>query len=255
MENSQVNVRKSVYDLTDDEIQQLRDAFTKLYTTKLPHKPYNVYQEQAGILQHNGHYQRNDMLFLPWARAYFFNFERVLQQVSTQSIMLPYWNYTSAQAIAEGLPKIFAEPLYQNLAKELVPNPLYQANYIIPLKTFREVNDNTSLLEKAQKSAQIALKVQDFIDFGTSIYTTDILSHSYLGGSVANSETTSYDPIFWFTHCQLDHFWWQWQQHNPSANNSVPNSVKEALLKPFMLNGEPMRGRDVLNTEVLGYTY
>ena len=100
------------------------------------------------------------------------------------------------------------------------------------------------------------MKISNFIDFGTSIYATDIVSHSYIGGSSANTQTTSYDPIFWFTHCQLDHFWWQWQQNHPDGNDTVPNSVKSATLAPFMkTKKEALKGKDVLNTEDLGYTY
>lgn len=261
---SNLNVRKSVYDLSNKEIEVLRDAFAKLYTQKLPHKPYMAYQEHAGILQSDGHYQRNDMLFLPWARAYFYNFERALQAVTRrrkQTVTLPYWDYTSKRAVKYGLPKLFSEPYYERKGKggskviEVMPNPLYQAEYIIPFQTYREVNESTSLLEKAGKLAKAAFKQSNFIDFGTSIYATDIVSHSYIGGSSANTATTSYDPIFWFTHCQLDHFWWQWQQENPTSNDTVPNSVKKAKLNPFQLDKKAMKGADVLNTEDLGYTY
>lgn len=231
---------------------------------QLPHQAHKAYQTHAGILQSDGHYQRNDMLFLPWARAYFFNFERALQAVSRKrktTITLPYWDYTSKRALKYGLPKLFSEPYYERKLKgktkgfEVVPNPLYQAEYTIPFQTYREVNESTSLLQKAGKLAKAAFKASNFIDFGSSIYTADIMSHSYIGGSSANTATTSYDPVFWFTHCQLDHFWWQWQQQNPDSNDTVPNSVKQATLSPFSLNKAPMKGIDVLNTENLGYTY
>lgn len=166
------------------------------------------YQELAGILNAFGHYQWNDLLFLPWARAYFWWFEQALHSVNP-AISLPYWDYTSQEAIDKGLPSMFTGDDYVNSAGEAKPNPLKMAAYKYPFQTFREVKADTSLLSKAADLLPAVYASDTFVDFSLSVYPVDILSHSYLGDTSANTHSTSYDPVFWFTHCQLDHMWWQ----------------------------------------------
>ena len=97
----------------------------------------------------------------------------------------------------------------------------------------------------------------DFVNFSMAIYPVDIFSHSYVGGSLANTHSTAYDPLFWFTHCQLDHFWWQWQ--NAHNNYLAPASVLETKMSPFTIDDgsglKIIRGLGVMNTNDLGYTY
>ncbi len=265
MSKKDVHVRKSVYDLSEREISNLRKAFEKLYKNR-------VYQEKAGILITDGHYMRNDMLFLPWARAYFADFEKALQAAVPNAkpvIMLPYWDYTSETAREEGIPPLLADPYYETTKKDKdgvkkttkKPNPFYRAEYNIPLYTFRNDAPNNKFLKSARNSARKAMNATDFVTFGTKIYVADIKSHIYLGGSSANTNCTAYDPIFWFTHCQLDRFWDQWQkqpERNDLGASTMPSSVLNAKLTPFSKDDEeetPLKAKDVLNTENLGYTY
>lgn len=256
-------VRKSVYDLNEEEQQNLRNAFQALYEkpvvldSSVVNAFANSYQELANILITAGHYQRNDLLFLPWARAYFFTFEQALRKVDA-SITLPYWDYTSAQAIEEGIPSLIADPTYHENGVER-SNPLFSAKYKFPLQTYREVDENTKPLIAAGPVRDQAMQQTNFIDFSLGIYPVDIFSHAYIGGSSANTNTAAYDPIFWFTHCQLDHFWYQWQQL--TEHQQVPSSVEKAELKPFLASATAeggigfLTGADVLDTANLGYTY
>lgn len=257
-----IYVRKSVYALSEQEKTALRDAFRTLYTN--PIAPYqtmiseypNQYQQLSAILNQFGHYEWNDLLFLPWARAYFWWFEQALRSVS-QDITLPYWDYTSDEAIADGLPDLFTAKEYVTANGETKANPLFAASYKYPFVTFRQLQDNTSLLQKAADLLTGVNAQTTFIDFSLSVYPVDILSHSYLGGSSANTHSTSYDPVFWFTHCQLDHMWWRWQKSHD--NYEAPVSVLETQLMPFTRERggktEILKGADVLHTAQLGYTY
>jgi len=253
--------RKSIYDLSPNEVERLRNAFRSLYeepiapNQQLVSKSANRYQELANILITQGHYQRNDLLFLPWARAYFYEFEQALRSIDAK-VSLPYWDYTSAQAITDGIPSILADETYSVNGQSLA-NPLFKARYKFPLQTFRDVSDSTKPLLAAVPVREEAMTRDNFVDFSLSIYPVDIISHVYIGGSSKDTNTAAYDPIFWFTHCQLDHMWYQWQQGN--TNQQVPNSVLSASLKPFVQQvGDQMSfltGADVMDTESLGYVY
>jgi hypothetical protein len=127
------------------------------------------------------------------------------------------------------------------------------------LHTFRNEEPNNKLLKLARIFARKAMKATDFVTFGTKIYLADIQSHIYLGGSSANTNCTANDPICWFTHCQLDRFWNQWQKQ-PKRKDlgelGMPDSVLNASLNPFSTDERTaLKTEDVLNTENLGYTY
>jgi hypothetical protein len=212
------------------------------------------------------------MLFLPWARAYFSDFEKALQAavpLAHPVITLPYWDYTSLTAIEAGIPPLLADPYYETTETDEngneetvnIVNPFYMAEYDIPLRTFRTDEPNKELLKAAKVLAGKAMEAADFVTFGTEIYLTDVQSHRYLGGSSADANCTAYDPIFWFTHCQLDRFWYQWQ-HLPKNKglgiSGMPDAVLNASLKPFTISDDKktaLKTKDVLDTKYLGYCY
>ncbi len=241
---SELRVRKNILDLSQEEVADLRQAFTLLYESR-------EYQQFAGILTRFGHTQQNDLLFLPWARAYFNEFELLLGK-SVPGVTLPYWDYTSEASRQEGLPGIVASPV----TDEHQPNPLYRAEWTEPLHTFRQPMPPEALAETA-RLAGTALSFDDFVTFSTSIWKADIFTHIWLGGSSRSTPTTAFDPVFWFSHCNLDRFWDEWQQRYDDY--SAPASVESADLKPFRIDddGTPrsMTGADVLRTTEMGYVY
>lgn len=260
--SNEIYQRKSVYALSEDEKTVLRDAFHTMYETPaisdqgLVKNVPQRYQQLSAILNQYGHYEWNDLLFLPWARAYMWWFEQALRSVAP-GISLPYWDYTSDEAIAGGLPDLFTREEYLSADGSIKANPLLMADYKYPFHSYRELKADTSLLQQAAALLPGVNAQTGFVDFSLAVYPVDILSHSYLGGSSANTQSTSYDPVFWFTHCQLDHLWWQWQEsHN---NHEAPVSVQKTELLPFteVTDGKPtmLTGADVLNTIQLGYTY
>lgn len=239
-----LRVRKNIDSLTPQEISDLRRAFQLLYDD-------GEYQRFAGILITYGHTLQNDLLFLPWARAYFYEFERLLRS-KVDTISLPYWDYTGEVARKEGLPEIVREPI----TDDGEPNPLYRAQWSLPLRTFREPGRPEVLAEAARLESE-AMELTSFVDFSTNIWPADIVTHVWIGGSSRSTETTAFDPIFWFSHCNLDRMWDAWQL---SRNDySAPETVLAADLKPFRTGerGEKkgMKSSDVMNTADLGYTY
>jgi tyrosinase len=65
-------------------------------------------------------------------------------------------------------------------------------------------------------------------------------------GDMMSNLTTSYDPIFWPIHSNLDRVWWAWQQLNPGAEPRQLDSV----LTPWSYTV-----RESLDMERFGYEY
>lgn len=243
---SELRVRRNLLSLSAQEVSDLRTAFELLYND-----PARPYQECAGVLSAYGHTDRNDLLFLPWARAYFNAFEELLR-TKVPTVTLPYWDYTSEESQSEGVPDIVANPF----TEAGQPNPLYRAEWSRPLHTFRQTKDPADLAQAAMLEAA-AFETSDFINFSTSIWLADISSHRWIGGSAGSVETTAFDPLFWFSHCNLDRFWYEWQRRYDDY--TLPRSVGMAKLQPFTttIDGEEqaMTGNDVIRTTDLGYLY
>lgn len=239
-----MRVRKNILSLTPDEVADLRQAFALLYEDQ-------EYQRFAEILINYGQTDQNDLLFLPWARAYFNEFELLLR-TKVDTVTLPYWDYTSEEAREHGLPEIVAVPETADGS----PNPLYKALWTQPLYTFRTPAD-PSLLAESEVIADQSFGFSDFVDFSTSIWRADIVTHLWLGGSSRSTATTAFDPVFWFSHCNLDRFWDTWQRQYDEY--SAPASVLAGKLKPFkkggIVKGPDLTGADVMRTADLGYTY
>ncbi|PTX60111.1 common central domain of tyrosinase [Kordia periserrulae] len=246
-----IRVRKSVYKLTDKEILAIRTAFDEIYEDSL-----QEYVAFSDILVNYGHATANDMDFLTWNRAFFLSFEKFLL-TKNPNLFLPYWNYTSAKAISEGLPKLFSEPTYFiNDGKEEKANPLYCGETTQKLRTYRTNNNaDTTLLATARKRSKIAFEATNYVDFNKLIWTMDATAHVWIGGTMTALSAATVDPLFWFVHCNLDRCWWKFQK-NKEVNDTIPASVLMAPLTPFTNNNkEQLFGKDVIHTRALGYTY
>ena len=65
-------------------------------------------------------------------------------------------------------------------------------------------------------------------------------------GDMFSNLTTSYDPIFWPIHSNVDRLWWEWQQEHPNSN---PVEL-DAVLTPWSYTI-----RDTLDMHRFGYEY
>jgi len=77
--------------LTDGQVDELRNAFRKIYDLDDRVEDRRNYNNQA--LTHQNHCQHGWERFLPWHRAYLYEFEQNLQDFFPD-LMLPYWDWT-----------------------------------------------------------------------------------------------------------------------------------------------------------------
>ena len=80
--------------LTEPEVDALRDAFRRIYDLNHFVDDRRNYNNQALI--HQNHCQHGWERFLPWHRAYLYEFEQNLQDF-VKDIMVPYWDWTMPQ--------------------------------------------------------------------------------------------------------------------------------------------------------------
>jgi tyrosinase len=80
--------------LTEPQLDTLRDAFRKTYDLNKFEEDRRSYNNQALI--HQNHCQHGWERFLPWHRAYIYEFEQNLQDFQP-GITVPYWDWTMPQ--------------------------------------------------------------------------------------------------------------------------------------------------------------
>lgn len=80
--------------LSEPEVEVLRDAFRAIYDLDKFADDRRSYNNQALI--HQNHCQHGWERFLPWHRAYLYEFEQNLQDFA-KDIMVPYWDWTMPQ--------------------------------------------------------------------------------------------------------------------------------------------------------------
>jgi tyrosinase len=110
--NEELEIRKSVSDLTPSEIAALVHAIKTLKTTIPEGSQISVYDQFVAvhlaatrlIHNHDGHsgeiadLAHENSAFLPWHREYILRFEDALQTVAP-NVTLPYWDWTDPEAL------------------------------------------------------------------------------------------------------------------------------------------------------------
>jgi tyrosinase len=88
--------------MSEEQVGQLREAFRKIYELDDFAEDRRSYNNQALI--HQNHCQHGWERFLPWHRAYLYEFEQNLQDFSPD-LSLPYWDWTMPQYWNDGAPQ------------------------------------------------------------------------------------------------------------------------------------------------------
>ena len=199
--------------------------------------------------------------FLTWHRPYIYQYEQRLQDIDPE-VTVPYWDWTDSESIANGIPQAFLDETYVDPETgETKPNPLRKwkdlqqqpsgdpsgtcgwDNYP---DTLRDA-DSSSELDDLRLLVEEALEEDQFLDFTRALENPHNRLHVWVNGTMSTFQS-SYDPIFWSHHANVDRQFWQWQKLY--GNASIPNSVRNFICNPF-----GTRVEDILDVHDLGYTY
>lgn len=248
-----LRIRSGAHNLTEQQVGQIRDAYRGMMAIS----DNRGYQYLGGLHGVPGwycwHHQQNARsaqrmeLFLPWHRAYLYNFEMAMRAVAPEAT-LPWWDWTLRPPRQNGLPQSFVDRTAGGQ-----PNPMAGFRINLP-STNPPINRATARDPGAPDDLPTAADVEavlsrtDWSDFNLAIEDLHDRVHGWVGGDMGLVGTAAYDPIFWSHHAMIDRLWSIWQVRNGQGN--IPTALLDVVLAPFNF-----RVRDVLNVNDLGYDY
>ncbi len=93
-----------------------------------------------------GYCEHGTVLFPTWHRAYLYALEQALQSIpGCSNVMLPFWDETSPESLAKGLPAALTWETFELDGQE-IPNPL--RSFILPVEIVDAVEGDNSLYSK-----------------------------------------------------------------------------------------------------------
>ena len=256
--------RKSIAELTPDEVTRLRLAYQKLrdLANSDPSDPRGWMQQamvhcwQCGGSGTDIH---QSWTFLPWHRAYLYFHERILcTLLNDDTFRLPYWSWDDASS--RSLPDI-----YQPATLNGAANSLYDAN-----RSSDAVN-GASMPAAIFPARQNPMNAGNFASFGGDGNGGGSLEngphgaiHMWTGTpddpnpDMGNLSLAARDPIFYAHHCNIDRLWAEFYRRNPVAHANP--SDPDFLTRGFQFFDETkqlvtIRVQDVLDPAPLGFSY
>ena len=206
-------IRKDAATLSAAEVATLTKAFQGLID-RSPTDP-NGYFTIAGIhglpklfcQHHNDPYN-------PWHRVYLKMFEDALRSVDgCADVTLPYWD------ISKPIPPLLLAPPFNAYT---FPSPIgqYQTGDQTQRYDQATIDDNLQQFDffgdVATSLSQVRWGRYSGFGGGSGYQQFSIQAHDSghvaTGPTMADQNVASYDPIFWFYHCNLDRFWLSWQK-------------------------------------------
>lgn len=223
------------YEEGSEELELLRKAFRGIMNldTEEPDNP-NSYFNVASIhwFPQPLYCRHHENAYNPWHRAYLLQFENALRSIDgCEDVTLPYWDIT-----ADSIPEVlFHEPFAEYEFKNRVDRPNGTAIAMPGDKTSRfDANEILGWLQFGDVRGDIrdALAASRWEDFNgwrgnepwvttptggmfpdhQAIIRAHDTGHGACGPTLSSPNLASFDPLFWFFHCNWDRLWWRWQQ-------------------------------------------
>lgn len=213
--------------------------------------------------------------FPHWHRLYTVQFEDALRRHGS-SVALPYWDWT----VEASLPKLATRANYYDAWRDTVVENPFLRGRIEHEGTYTARNVQPELTEVGPdgknalyQSMLLAFEQQDYCDFEVQFEVSHNAIHYLVGGrheyALSSLSYTSYDPIFFLHHSQVDRLWAIWQalqkyRKRPYLKAHCAAAQMTMPMKPFSFNEtfnlnsvtrSHARPDSVFDYENLGYTY
>jgi tyrosinase len=200
-----------------------RDAFNQALQAALAdgsYDPFPTIHSQPHMM-HGFMGPMGALRFLPWHRAFLYQFEQMLQS-HVPGVAIPYWDWANDPTL----------PAWLYLPPGVTRGP--DISYAPP--TQNDINNNV-------------LAANDYVTMTQNLEGYHNTMHMYAGGNkMPNPAVSPQDPLFWLHHANVDRIWALWQGANPGL--TPPLSGTDATMDPWTLSST-----DVLDTIDLWYYY
>jgi tyrosinase len=217
----EARLRKDVTALSAGELDKLKTAFEGVMARD-PNAD-DGYYKIAGVHGQPGSYcLHHEPRFNPWHRVYMKVFEDALRSVpGCEDVTMPYWDFETT------IPDVLGEDPFASytLPPGLPPGPLTTSRYdaatiTANLEGFDVFNEIATSLRQSMWGESDINGYQDF-----SIQAHDG-GHVSIGDTMRNQDVASFDPVFWFFHCNIDRLWLSWQT---LVNGTTLNGFKSTV--------------------------
>ncbi|MFM5894625.1 MAG: tyrosinase family protein [Novosphingobium sp.] len=231
-------LRKDAAGLSQQEIDSLAVAFQGLMDRDPddPNGYFAIAQIHGMPLRFCQHH--NDP-YNPWHRVYLKMFEDALRSIpGCAEVTLPYWDMTKP------MPGFFGQAPF---AQYKMPRAVGMMAMGDVTQRFTQAEIDGNLADygfgtdaaKALRSPRWGMYIRDDLlgKVGTGFQQASIQAHDSghlsTGPTMANQSYASFDPIFWFYHCNLDRHWWTWQRGVHGTDWATFQSLVDANRLPF----------------------
>jgi hypothetical protein len=228
-------IRKNVATLSPAEIEQLKTAFTGVMARDASDP--TSYAALAGVhgLPQTWCLHHEDR-FNPWHRVYLKAFEDALRSVpGCQDVTVPYWD------ISTPVPDLLKQPPFDSYVVAADLGPPYGAGYRTTRNDQAGIDAGLARYSVLQHINSALVQTLWGVS-GVSGMQDDFIAahdggHMSIGPTMADQNVASFDPIFWFFHCNLDRLWLRWQVNDSATTLTGFTSTLEGntgwLSAPF----------------------
>ena len=196
----------------DPIIQTYKDAVAAMKA--LPAADGRNWTKQAQI--HNNKCVHGNWWFLPWHRAYLFNFEAICRKLTgNNDFALPYWNWTTSPSV----PAPFwgaGNPLV-NSTRTATQTSVANSS-MVGATTINNILSQTNFFLFASDQAATQ---QQFAGYGMLESTPHNYIHPFVGGDMGGY-MSPLDPVFWCHHNMVECLWVDWNLNKGNPNTSDP---------------------------------
>ncbi len=237
------------------EAFQLNGAMTALKNSSSYQNIAKIHGNNQFECQHHNH------LFLPWHRLYLHEFEKIFvsAQPGANKIGLPYWDWTQPTQLESSFFTTNASwnTLTSSITSRNSKFNSYLANIWQPVQVGSQMipwlgTTATPWPGASQNLTNNVNNINSFQTFYNAIESIhDDFHASRIGGSMLSINNAAFDPIFWFTHANIDRLWCQWQDKHQS--NKPCSDVLNYKLR--IGNGSIFTVSTILSTSSLNYSY
>lgn len=208
-------IRKEITEVANDpaELANLISAFNGILAKDITDPNSYFFQAAYHWLPGPVYCQHHVPSYNPWHRGFLLSFENALRSVpGCEDVTLPYWDITTP------FPDVLKSAPFASYTLPEDVGGGYNQGYVTSRFDYPTIQQNLLKYDVPGDIAR-AMASTDWEDFhgfwSGAPYNTIIAAHdsghNSIGPTMQDPEVASFDPVFWFFHCNWDRLLWNWQ--------------------------------------------